>query len=165
MSKGRPILGPALVENLDGSALAKERFTTILQTITGECTVVEACARLGVSEARFHALRAELLQVAATHLEPKPVGRPVAQVSPEAAQVTALERQIQSLKVDLRAAQIREELALLMPHVLQPRKVEGDRRQRLDALQELEKKETSPRRLSSGATHATPSNSGISGKS
>jgi hypothetical protein len=165
MSKGRPILGPALVENVDGSALAKERLTTILQTIAGECTVVEACARLGVSEARFHALRAELLQVAATHLEPKPVGRPVAPVSPEAEKVATLERQVQELKVDLRAAQIREELALLMPHVLQPRTVEGDRRQRLDALQSLEKKATNPHRPSSGATNATPSNSGTSGKS
>jgi len=141
MSRGRPPKGAELVDGLESSTLAKDRLKVILQTIAGELSVVDACARLNISEARFHELRGEALRAAAAFLEPKPAGRPPQQTDAQAAETAALKEQIQELKIELRATQIREELALLMPHVLKPRKEQPlDRRQRLDALQQDEEK-------------------------
>jgi hypothetical protein len=159
MARGRPPSGPKLVEGMEGSQLARQRLKVILQTVAGELSIPEACAQLGISEPRFHELRAEWMQGAMQLLEPKPVGRPTRQPSPEAARMESLEQQVQELKIDLRAAQIREQLALLMPHVLKAR-TPAERRRDLDALQsELEKKE----KRSSGAKRATPNNCGKSG--
>ena len=119
MSRGRPPKGPELVEGIDGSELAKLRLKVILQTVAGEITVADACTQLNVSEARFHELRTEVLRSAAQALEPKPAGRPAKEVDKDADEVTRLKKEIQELKIDLRAAQIREELAMLMPHVLE----------------------------------------------
>jgi succinate dehydrogenase/fumarate reductase flavoprotein subunit len=112
-----------------------------LQTVAGEKSVVDACTQLNVSEARFHELRSEVLQAAIAQLEARPKGRPPQQLSAEEARIAQLEKQVTELKVDLRATQIREELALLMPHVLKPRKnSEQERRKRLDELQDAQKK-------------------------
>jgi transposase-like protein len=118
MTRGRPPEGPKLVERLDGSPQAKQRLAVILQTITGETTVEAACAELDIGEAAFHKLRQRTLQDAVTSLEPRPAGRPPTPVSPEAEQVTELQKQMRELKIDLRAAQIRTEIALTMPHLL-----------------------------------------------
>ena len=59
-----------------------------------------------------------MLQAALESLEPKPRGRPPLEITPEQQEIQRLKQQVQALKIDLRAAQIREELALLMPHVL-----------------------------------------------
>jgi transposase-like protein len=107
MSRGRPPLGPELAERVEVSAPAQERLKVILATIAGQMSVAAACEKLGISEARFHELRQECLRAAAAALEPKPLGRPTAQVSPEATEIAALKQQVQELKVDLRAAQIR----------------------------------------------------------
>jgi hypothetical protein len=53
--KGRKPEGTGHVERLSGSEVAKQRLTTILETLAGKITVPEACARLGIREARFHA--------------------------------------------------------------------------------------------------------------
>lgn len=167
MSRGRPPLGPGLADRVEGSAPAKERLKIILATIAGQVTVAEACEKLGVNEARFHELRTEWLQASVALLEPKPLGRPATQVSPEVTEIASLKLQVQELKIDLRAAQIREELALLMPHVLQPRKglaAEDDRRKRLDALQETQKKGARRQLPSSGGKNSTASDSRRSGK-
>ena len=165
MSRGRPPLGPELADKVAGSAPAKERLKLFLATLAGQMTVAQACEKLGLSEARFHELRTEWLQASVAALEPKPLGRPLAQVPPEAQELAALKQQVQTLKIDLRAAQIREELALLMPHVLQPRKgpaTEEERRARLDALLEAEKKGwQSP---SSDGRNSMAKNSNKSGK-
>jgi transposase-like protein len=160
-------LGPELADRVEGSVPAKERLKIILATIAGHVTVADACEKLGINEARFHELRTEWLQASVMHLEPKPLGRPATQVTPEATEIASLKRQVQELKMDLRAAQIREEIALLMPHVLQPRKgqaAEDDRRARLDALQEAEKKGSRRQSPSSGGKNSTASDSRRSGK-
>ena len=74
--KGRKPLATGHVERLSGSELAKLRLTTLLQTLRGELTVPEACARLEIGESRFHALRNQWLQEALELLEPRPLGRP-----------------------------------------------------------------------------------------
>ena len=52
---GRKPQGAALVAPLSGSEHAKRRLALFLQTFSGECTVSEACAELGIGESRFFA--------------------------------------------------------------------------------------------------------------
>lgn len=164
MSRGRPPMGPKLVDGLEGSEAAKQRLRIVLQTLAGELSVPEACAQLCISEARFHEMRAKVLQTAAAHLEPRPAGRPAEKVSQEAVEIAALKAQILELKIELRATQIREELALLMPELLKPRNQE-DRRKRLDTLQDSKKKTPRHRKLDAlqDAMNSTPKNSDTSG--
>ena len=113
--RGRIPVGPEVVEQLQGSEKAKERLRVILETMTGDLRVQEACARLGICEQRFRQLRAELLQVALGSLEDQPAGRP--RQPQEPAETAALRRQLEAMQRELRAAQVREEIALALPHV------------------------------------------------
>ena len=165
-------MGTELVHKLDGSELAKQRLKAILQTLSGELSVPEACEFLQLSEARFHELRSEWLQSACGALEPKAAGRPAPPPPNEKdVKIQRLEEQIKDLRIDLRAAQVREELALVMPHVLQPKDSGQDRRKRLDEMQKeweergIEKKTPPPSDRSSNAKNSTPSGSAKSGKS
>ena len=112
--RGRRPSGPEYVERLGGSAAAKERLRVVLETLAGHCRVAEACARLGLSEPRFHQLRARLLQAALEGLEPRPAGRP--RRAEADARVQELQATIADLRVELRAAQVHEEIALVLPH-------------------------------------------------
>jgi len=120
MGRGRPPLGPDLADSLEGSESAKGRLKVVLQTIAGQKTVLQACRELGIKEAAFHNLRAKVLQRALEGVEPGPMGRPPKEESPEDARVAALEREAVDLRRQLKAAQIREEIALTMPHLLKP---------------------------------------------
>ena len=113
---GRKPLGPALVEHLEGSPLAKERLELILATNAGQITVVEAARQLGISEAMFYKLRTRVLQVALADLEPKPLGRPPEIVSEDAQQQAA---RVAELERELAAQTVRLELAQVLPHVVQ----------------------------------------------
>jgi hypothetical protein len=115
-------LGADLVQRLQGSIPAKQRLEAILQTLTGHLTIPQACAQLGINASRFHALRTEALQQVLLDLEPRLPGRPRQVVGAEQARIGELERQVQDLKIELRAAQIRQEMALLMPHLLHRRR-------------------------------------------
>jgi len=121
--RGRPPLGAELVKHLAGSPQAKQRLSVILHTLAGELTIPQACAELGIGESRFHELRNQVLQRTLEELEPKPLGRPA--TPPEDARLARLRQEVQSLKIDLRAAQLREELALMLPRVLHPAKPTG----------------------------------------
>jgi hypothetical protein len=115
--RGRTPWGPEYVEQLAGSAEAKRRAKIILETVTGQLRVQEACQALGLSEQRFGQLRQEMLQAAVASLEAQTAGRPRrAEESPE---VAALREQLAALHDQLRAAQVREEIALTMPEVRQ----------------------------------------------
>jgi hypothetical protein len=111
-------MGAEIVERLDGSNQAKLRLAVILRTLAAEITIPQACQELGVCESRFHELRNEVLQRALDDMEAKPRGRPPSHQ--EDPRVADLQRQIQTLKIDLRAAQVREELATMLPHVMHP---------------------------------------------
>jgi len=76
MTRGRKPSPQRLVESLDGSDLAKRRLKLILMTLSQRCTVAEAAAELGVSEAAFYKMRSGALQQFIERLEPKPRGRP-----------------------------------------------------------------------------------------
>lgn len=109
--------GPKLVDGMDGSTHAKKRLRVILETISGERTIASACEALGISEARFHELRAEVLQVALSSCEPGTPGRPAK--APETnSELSQLQAENRELRLELRASHVREEIALAMPHLL-----------------------------------------------
>jgi hypothetical protein len=107
------------VEQLQGSPEPKRRLKMILQTLRGELSLQEACARLDLSPQRFHQLREEALQAALAALEPRPLGRPPHAASAAQLRVADLEQQVADLDVQLRAAQAREEIALVLPRAAQ----------------------------------------------
>jgi transposase-like protein len=118
MARGRKPMGPKLVEGLDASEAARHRLRVILETITGEVSVPEACEKLSVSEAGFHKLRSQFMQDAVGLLEPKKRGRKPKETSPEEQKLLAAETENRELKTQLAASQIRTEIALVMPHLL-----------------------------------------------
>jgi hypothetical protein len=115
--RGRKPTGPQLVEHLDGSEHAKLRLKVILQTVIGQRTIPDACEALGICESMFHKLRSAVLQAALGRLEPRPLGRPPRQIFPTAPQMADLESEIQDLRIELRAAQVRRELAEKLPRL------------------------------------------------
>ena len=131
MTMGRPPLGPALVDGCEASDHAKHRARVFLETLTGLKTIPEACSELGLGEAAFHEARRKMLQAAVASTEPAPPGRPAAitTVDPVAAQVRIAELEVERnhLRVELEAARIREEIALVMPHHRANRQKNGRR--------------------------------------
>ena len=111
---GRKPLGPALVQHLDGSPRAKERLEVILETLAGQLTITQACARLGINEAMLHRLRSEVLAAGLAQLEPKPLGRPPRIPTAEQQQCEALQRRVAELETELKIATTREEIALVL---------------------------------------------------
>src|SRR5579862_419737 len=112
MTRGRRTAAAALVQWLDGSDEAKARLVMLLDVWAGQQTAVQAVLRLGPTERCFHQLRTQCLQAALASLEPRPLGRPPRRPADPGGQFAALENQVQNLRLDLRAAQIREEIAL-----------------------------------------------------
>jgi hypothetical protein len=106
------------LDRLAASPLAKIRLEWLLKSLSGECTVPEACAALGINESRFHQLRGDWLQAAAASLEPGRPGPRPKEASPEAAEIAALEGEVRGLKLELHASQVRAELAEALPHVV-----------------------------------------------
>jgi len=121
MARGRRTDGPRKARSMEGSEQAKVRLKVILEVIAEKRTVKSACEELGISEARYHELEWAALQGAVDNLEPKPAGRPPAATSAPDPRLVALEEEVKELRIGLRAAQIREEIAVVMPHLLQPR--------------------------------------------
>ncbi len=114
---GRKPLGSALVEHLDGSTSAKERLELILETLSGQVTVVGACQLLGISEAMFYKLRNRVLQVCLEDLEPKPRGRPPQPSSADAERSAELAAEVATLERALAAQTVRLELAQQLPRL------------------------------------------------
>jgi len=116
--RGRYPAGPEYLDHLEGSAEAKRRAKVILQTLMGELRILEACQLLGICEQRFHQLREAMLQAALARLEARPAGRPRRPAEP--AEVAALREQLADQQLQLRVAQVREEIALVLPQGTQP---------------------------------------------
>ena len=118
--RGRWPQGPEYVDKLAGSAETKERLKAILDTLYGQARLLEACQQLGIAETRFHQLREIALQSALTAIEPRPAGRPSRLSSSAAEQIRALQVRVQELEQALHEAQVREEIALVLPHLGRP---------------------------------------------
>ena len=135
--RGRRPAGPEYVDHLPGSEQAKERLKVVLETVAGRCRIQEACRRLGISEPRFHQLRQQVLEAALERLEPQPAGRKPAPRSPEQIRLDALADELAAKDVELRAAQVRAEIALTLPRVAEepatPEKKRHSRRPGADA--------------------------------
>jgi transposase-like protein len=106
------------VDHLDGSVTAKERLRIVLETLAGTCRVQQACARLGISEPRFHQLRTQILEAALGGSEPQTPGRKPRTRSPAEEQVRLLQQQLTELKIELNTARAREEIALTLPRLV-----------------------------------------------
>lgn len=120
--RGRRPAGPESVEHMEGSALAKERYQVLWETLSGKLRVFEACQCLNISEPRYHQLKTEMQAAGLASLEPGQAGRPAHQPSPQQQQIAALQQQVADLEVQLRAAQARAEIALVLPNVVQDEK-------------------------------------------
>jgi len=116
---GRKPQGVGLVAPLVGSKHAKQRLTWFLQTLTGECSVGEACAALEICQSRFYDQRSEWLQASLGLLEPCSPGRPPKPeptISPE--EVQALRERVGQLEARAAAVEVQAELARTLPHVV-----------------------------------------------
>ena len=116
--RGRRPAGPGYVDQLQGSVEDKRRLKVIMQTMTGELRLLEACRILDVCPQRFHQLREEAMQGALAGLAPRPKGRPRPQLTPEQQRIAELEKELAATRIELRAAQAREEIALVLPRVV-----------------------------------------------
>ena len=113
--RGRRPVGPELVDRLQGSESARERVKVVLQTMTGELRVQEACEQLQISEQRFDELRNEAIQAAVASLEPKPTGRPMRVTVMNPAEAERLQQRVVELEAQVAAAVVRAELATALP--------------------------------------------------
>jgi hypothetical protein len=116
--RGRRPAGPECVEQVAGSEQAKKRARTLLETMTGDCRVTQACEILNVSEPRYHQLKTHMVATLVASMEPGHAGRPAQQLSPEQEKIAALERQLAEMEVKLQAVQARAEIALVLPNVV-----------------------------------------------
>ena len=135
MTIGRPNKGVGHVEGLHGGEHEKVRLRLILETISGERSVQDACEQMGIKRARFAELRASTLQAACDELAPRRPGRPRKRDPARDAELERLRRERDQLRDEVATAQLRAELALtLPPHLLErpraPQKGGGGRRAR-----------------------------------
>ena len=115
--RGRFPQGSEYIDKLDGAPEEKERLQAILATMSGEKRMLEVCAELGIGETRFHQLRETALRAALAAIAPKPAGRPSRAMLTEAEQLRVREERIEELELALHEAQVREEIALVLPQV------------------------------------------------
>ena len=115
--RGRFPQGTEYIDKLDGAAVEKERLKAILATMSGEKRMLEVCAELGIGETRFHQLRETALQAALEAIARKPAGRPSLAALSEAEQLRMQQERIEELELALHEAQVREEIALVLPQV------------------------------------------------
>ena len=139
--RGRYPSGPEFVEQLSGSAVAKQRARVLLETITGQRRVQEACAVLGISEPRFDQLRIHGLGQLVQSFEPRLAGRPPKTPTPAEERIRALETEVASLRMQVKIAQARAEVALVLPNAVAKDVADHDQSQ--DA---SEKKTAPPKR-------------------
>jgi hypothetical protein len=116
--RGRYPSGPEFVDQVAGSVIAKERARVLLETIAGGCRVKEACTRLGISEPRFDQLRIHGVERLVQSMEPRAAGRPPRTPSSAEERVRELEAKVAALQMQVKIAQARAEIALVLPNAV-----------------------------------------------
>ena len=149
--RGRKPTGTNLVEHLEGSERAKTRLKAILETLSGARSIPEVCEDLGINESMFHRVRGEVLQTALERLEPRPIGRPRHEPPAEELRLAEMEEENLRLQVELKAAEVRRELAEKLPRLgkseVHPSSEEGKKttaRERKRLRQRLQHKRNRP---------------------
>ena len=122
--RGRKPTGTNLLEHLQGSERAKSRLKAILETLCGERSIPEVCEELGIHESMFHRVRSEALQATLESLEPRPLGRPPQQTPPEDLRAAELEGENLRLQMELKASEVRRDLAEKLPRLGKPQSVD-----------------------------------------
>ena len=122
--RGRKPTGTNLLEHLQGSEHAKGRLKAILETLSGQRSIPEVCEELGIRESMFHRVRSEVLQTALDRLEPRPLGRPPLPASPQDLRAAELEAENLRLQLELKAAEVRRELAEKLPRLAKPQNID-----------------------------------------
>jgi hypothetical protein len=115
--RGRHAAGPEYAERLSGSDLACHRMRVVLETIAGTKRVTEACAELGICQQRFEAIRQEAIQAGVAALERRPAGRPRKGDPADTDETARLRDRVADLEAQLRAAEVRAELAATLPRL------------------------------------------------
>ena len=129
--RGRPHEGPELADKLDDcSEEARQRLKVIFQTLAGVFTIEQACAILGIRRSAFHKLRSGFIRQAVHLLEPRTPGRKKKIITAEQQEIDRLHQENEQLRFELKAQQIREEIGLLMPHLLKPRGGDAKKKKR-----------------------------------
>jgi len=117
--RGRPREGAELVDKLDDcSEEARRRLKVIFQTLAGDLTVEQACRALGIHRSAFNKLRSGFIENAVELLEPKTPGRKKKTITAEQLENQRLREENDRLKLELEAQRLREEIGVLMPHLL-----------------------------------------------
>jgi hypothetical protein len=114
MPPGRPTEGLEHIDRTHGSFEAKHRLKSIVLTLSGDLTVVEACERLGIGSSRFHLIRHGALQAAVEQLEAHPAGRPQASEHTSSREVRELEERLIRSESEARHERARAEIALAL---------------------------------------------------
>lgn len=107
---GRKPQGWNLIDRLSADESCKARLKAFLETMTGHCTVDEACRKLGIKPSRFFVLRNDWLEEAVGLLEPKPAGRP-RKAPPDEPRLEDLQQEVRDLERRLLATELRAKLA------------------------------------------------------
>ena len=120
MSGGRPNFGVDHVDRIDAPEEEKRRVKIVLQTMTEEISVSEACRRLSIGTSRFYELRQEVLEGAIEGARPGRPGRPRKEESKSERKIRRLEGRVEELREELELSLLRTELAVALPHVFHP---------------------------------------------
>jgi len=108
----RPLSIAEQVDRLQGSPVAKLRLRVVLENLAGQIGIADACAELGIEQSWFFDLKHESLEHLVQALEPgSPGRRPSVEQTPEQEQVAELKERVRHLELELKRAQLREELA------------------------------------------------------
>lgn len=126
---GRPTRGVERIDDYDGSRMAKERAKALLLAVVGEDSITTQLDHLGICRTRFVKLRDRGLQALVAALEPRVGGRRAAEPSAEEIAERRFNDEIALLRWELEAAQLREDVATLLPHCAADRP-RGARKQR-----------------------------------
>jgi transposase len=129
--RGRPHEGAELVDKLDEcSEQARQRLKVIFQTLAGVFTVEQACGILNIQRSGFYKLRAQFIDNAVLLLEPRTPGRKKKIATPEQVEIQRLRQENEQLKFELKAQQLREEIGILMPHLLKRHRAGADKKKK-----------------------------------
>jgi len=120
MGGGRPNFGVNHVDRIAAPEEEKRRVKIVLQTMTEEISVDEACQRLSIGTSRFHELRREILEGAIEGARPGRPGRPRQEETKEERKIRRLEGRVRELQEELELSLLRTELAVALPHVFHP---------------------------------------------